>query len=434
MNGNYKLVYAKQTDDIKNLILNSYPLHTDLGEKLRSIIKGGYRYCPICDNVMIWKTEARTCSKECATKSFLKNKEKTNMERYGVKDASLLPEVRQKMKDTNLKKFGTEYAIGSDKLQKKIRKTNLEKYGVEYPLESKDVREKGKATCVEKYGVEYPSLLEEFSSKALNTRKRNGNYQQYISYPEKLICTWLDELHIEYVTNTRSVIHPYEIDIYIPSYKLAIEFNGSFWHSEKFIDKNYHQNKSMACNKKGIDLLHIYEYFFYDHVKLYKNIVKLKLGEITKINNELCEIEVVNSVMGDKFHKKHNFNYIKGDVCIGLKYKGELATLISFIDNQVTSFTTSYVYDIIDDVEVIIQYYKEMFNFSEVIFNKDLSIYNNTNINKSNLIEPKYIWSKNNLIASPALSNDCSGLTEDADMYKDKFYKIYDSGSYKVVY
>ena len=35
----------------------------------------------------------------------------------------------------------------------------------------------------------------------------------------------------EIVENCRNIIKPYELDIYIPKKKIAIEYNGIYWHS-----------------------------------------------------------------------------------------------------------------------------------------------------------------------------------------------------------
>jgi hypothetical protein len=66
--------------------------------------------------------------------------------------------------------------------------------------------------------------------------------------------------NIEFVTNTRDVIENMELDIYIPEHNLAIEFNGTYYHSFKFKNKDYHFTKSKLCEDKHIRLIHIYEY------------------------------------------------------------------------------------------------------------------------------------------------------------------------------
>ena len=67
------------------------------------------------------------------------------------------------------------------------------------------------------------------------------------------------------IQNTKAVIYPYELDIWIPDIKLAIEFNGTWHHSiEAGTSKDYHLRKSLLCREKGIRLIHIYEFEDFD--------------------------------------------------------------------------------------------------------------------------------------------------------------------------
>ena len=45
---------------------------------------------------------------------------------------------------------------------------------------------------------------------------------------------------------------PLELDIYIPSHNLAIEFDGLYWHSEIHKPSNYHLNKTELCEEHRI--------------------------------------------------------------------------------------------------------------------------------------------------------------------------------------
>jgi hypothetical protein len=47
------------------------------------------------------------------------------------------------------------------------------------------------------------------------------------------------------ITNNRKILKGKELDIYLPDEKLAIEFDGIYWHSLK--DENYHLNKTKLC-------------------------------------------------------------------------------------------------------------------------------------------------------------------------------------------
>ena len=90
---------------------------------------------------------------------------------------------------------------------------------------------------------------------------------------------------LKIIKQTRKIIAPLELDIYIPSLKLAIEYNGSFWHSlKKLNDKNYHLNKTKLCEEKGIKLIHIFEHEWNNKRDLILDIIK---NMITK-NYEDC--------------------------------------------------------------------------------------------------------------------------------------------------
>lgn len=59
----------------------------------------------------------------------------------------------------------------------------------------------------------------------------------------------------------KKILGKQELDIYVPSIKLAIEYNGNFYHCiehNKSID--YHLNKSILCRQQNIRLIHIYEF------------------------------------------------------------------------------------------------------------------------------------------------------------------------------
>ena len=61
------------------------------------------------------------------------------------------------------------------------------------------------------------------------------------------------------VTNDRGILNGNELDIYIPSKRIAIEFNGNYWHSIDRQAKNRHYEKFISCYNKGITLVSIFE-------------------------------------------------------------------------------------------------------------------------------------------------------------------------------
>ena len=63
------------------------------------------------------------------------------------------------------------------------------------------------------------------------------------------------------------MIYPQELDIVINEQKLAIEFNGSYWHDVNHVFPDYHLNKVIKCNQLGYRLIHIWEDEWTDETK-----------------------------------------------------------------------------------------------------------------------------------------------------------------------
>ena len=61
------------------------------------------------------------------------------------------------------------------------------------------------------------------------------------------------------IWNTKKVIAPKELDIWIPSIRTAIEFNGLEWHSEaRSKDSLRDFKKHLICSSRGIRLIQIF--------------------------------------------------------------------------------------------------------------------------------------------------------------------------------
>lgn len=82
------------------------------------------------------------------------------------------------------------------------------------------------------------------------------NYQSSI---EKMVHRWLFEAGVDFETNDRSIISPLELDVHIPSKKIAIEVNGVYYHSTRFVGPHRHRHKYLICKEQGITLLTIFE-------------------------------------------------------------------------------------------------------------------------------------------------------------------------------
>ena len=75
---------------------------------------------------------------------------------------------------------------------------------------------------------------------------------------ERPIEEYLKSRKIDFVMHSRSIIKPYELDFYLPDYRMAIEVNGCRWHTEAK-GKSRHYNKYKLCKELNIDLLNIWD-------------------------------------------------------------------------------------------------------------------------------------------------------------------------------
>jgi hypothetical protein len=141
----------------------------------------------------------------------------------------------------------------------------------------------------------------------------------------------IKDLNIEFSYNNRKIIEG-ELDIYIPSRNLAIEFNGMYWHNEFHKPEKYHLDKSLKCQRLGIELLHIFEDDWIYKKDIVKSIIlnKLKIHK-NVIYARKCEIREVEPSIAQVFlDTNHIQGACKSTYKIGLYYNDELVSLMTF--------------------------------------------------------------------------------------------------------
>ena len=153
----------------------------------------------------------------------------------------------------------------------------------------------------------------------------------------------------------RKTISPLELDFLIPSKNIAIEINGIKWHSEKYKNKNYHLDKTNACKKHRIGLIHIFE----DEFKESKELVFNKISHILKLQQNLpkiygrkCVIQNIQPNEAKNFlNKYHIQGYTPSTIHYGAYYYKQLIAVISCkkINNlnnnwMLTRFASDYNY------------------------------------------------------------------------------------------
>lgn len=121
------------------------------------------------------------------------------------------------------------------------------------------------------------------------------------------------------ITNDRTIIPPKEIDIYIPEFQLAIELNGIYWHSSDRKDSQYHYNKFLECEKRGISLLMITDYEWQHNRAIIVNMIRHRLHQSPNYPARKCTVIPVSAQQANAFLSQHHMHgYSRASAHLGL--------------------------------------------------------------------------------------------------------------------
>lgn len=135
----------------------------------------------------------------------------------------------------------------------------------------------------------------------------------FVSKAEQEIYDYVTSLGVQAEQSNRRILgKKQEIDIYIPSKKIAIEFNGLYWHSEKAgKDKDYHRNKWLACKDQGIQLIQVWEDEWKRNPEQIKRMLAHKLG-VSNERKVFARKTVVVPISKAEVEKFLNENHVQG--------------------------------------------------------------------------------------------------------------------------
>lgn len=148
-----------------------------------------------------------------------------------------------------------------------------------------------------------------------------------ISSGETEIGDFLEQLSVEVIRNTRTLIPPKEIDLYLPDHQLAIEYCGLYWHTEaRGKDARYHYDKLEALNQLGIDLITIFEDEWLDRPDVVRSILTNRLGKSQAgVGGRQLQIEEITSSESRTFLNKHHIQGAATGSChLGAFHRGVL--------------------------------------------------------------------------------------------------------------
>ena len=203
------------------------------------------------------------------------------------------------------------------------------------------------------------------------------------------------------IINTKKIITPYELDIYIPNKNLAIEFNGNYYHTTNNVDKKAHYNKSKLCEEKGIRLIHIFEYEWNNERQrpILENIIKNALGvnEHKLFARNLDIEERPSNSMKDFFNKNNIQGFRGGKVAICLVDKITRQVYMSYImgnaffgkgkyEWEVIRGATELGYTVIGGASKIWKYFINNYDPNSCVYYIDYNYFNGSSMkNLSNI-------------------------------------------------
>lgn len=439
------------------------------------------------------------------------------IQRYGTEIPLQVDEIKEKIRKTNIERYGCEYASQSEKVKKKIVHTNIERYGASNPVKNQKILEKIKSTCIERYGVDnifksneliranldrtYEDLKErwkgivipmfskeeytghyhdevyrwkcvkcgeEFEQKIYNTNHLHKiaeavprcmkcyPFVSGFSREEKEVLDFVKSIYSgEVIENDRSIISPYELDIYIPEKKVAIEFDGIYWHSDaNEIGADYHSMKTRMCEEKSIRLIHVFE----NEWNLKQEIVKDRLINILgmcqdRIYARKCTVSKIGSMVANDFLEA---NHLQGadnsSIRYGLFYNNELVAVMTFgkprfskgYDFELIRFATKIGCHIVGGASKLLNHFRSSHSGSIVSYAdrrySDGHLYEKLGFSLVGVSKPNYVWMKKGEMLtryqcqkhrlSSVLGDDFDeSESESQNMARNGWNRIYDCGN-----
>lgn len=194
----------------------------------------------------------------------------------GENNPSKRESVKRKRRETFLERYGINLNCPGKVGASKQKETVLEKYKVSNISQVEEFKKKKKETWLRKYGVDNPGKTD-FSREASRNHMKNGgsvyanscpvkgyrNNKEWMrnggaayihkfiknpSKPELRLRAMVKELY--FTSEDTYKILNYDVDVALPEYKIAIEFDGRY-HFDTEEHKDYHNKRQQEIEQEG---------------------------------------------------------------------------------------------------------------------------------------------------------------------------------------
>ena len=432
----------------------------------------------------------------------------TNLEKYGVENIQQLESTKLKTKATNLEKYGYDHTAQVPEFIKKKHDTFMDKYNTIYPSQLDEVKKRTAENNIIKYGypnIKYKNIpnwkdlnkefIEEnfIQNKVINfeqlekyfdlcsgasykiLKRLDVDYDKSCSQQELEIKQLLQVNDINFMHHDRKVLDKTELDFYCPDQKLAIEFNGIYWHSygkeernvnkqqgNLYFQKYRHINKTNECNEQGVQVLQIFEDEYKHKKDIWNSVILSHLQKSpNKIGARKCTIKEVPNKEALEFldanHLQGHGNSSAHSIRIGAYYNDELVSLMTFgqaryskdieVDYELIRFCSKLFTNIPGIGSRLLKYFEKNYNPKGLVSyaNRRWSngnIYQNLGFQEikqryqpnyfyflfpENILKSRVQFQKHKLKDKLELFDE--NLTELENMINNEYRVIYDSGN-----
>lgn len=246
------------------------------------------------------------------------------------------------------------------------------------------------------------------------------------------------------VKNDRNILKGRELDIYIPSKRLAIEFNGLYWHaSNKKSDPFYHINKSVEAERAGVRLISIMSDEWEMKRPIVQDILKKSIGVSEVINKADCEVLEISFREGDSFLQSNSLNpVLNSKKYFAIRFNDETMAVATFSCTENNWIMTNYCerkgFIVKGGVSLVLKVFNKKYNKAKLPITAtcDRRYFRGVEFLEAGFEEttptgPSFTITNN--FKKRLVFKESKKLKE-ADLEKKGFFKVYDCGKRRFVF
>lgn len=246
-----------------------------------------------------------------------------------------------------------------------------------------------------------------------------------VSSMETEVMNYLNSIvpNIQLVHRDRSIIKPYEIDIYLPEYKVGIECNPSVTHNSSIADPwggppksyDYHKIKSEMAQNAGIFMFHIFGYEWVNKQQIIQSMLANLIHSNTqRLGARATKVRVVNYAEACEFlNNNHRQGALNAKIYLGLyTMQDELVALMTFNhirstigsskqtsshDWELSRFCSKLNCNVVGGASKLFQYFIKNYDPERVISYSDIAhtrgdLYDKLGFQYDHTTSPSYVW------------------------------------------